>query len=307
MTDFDKIHRDHRKALIEQHKDFLDGKVVLEFGVYHGTSMAMFLSIYEELGLPREFVGFDSFQGIPEEKHDPIGKKVWGPGAFSTQGKIPEALQQRNDVTLVAGFFEDSLTDELAESLRGKQIGLIHVDCDTYSSTMTVWRWLIRHNLVSAGTLIVYDDWGGYREAGVPEFSMGESKAHKEMSVLYKPLFTDLGGYVLDATFYEVKIFQCNPLTYRVDVDDTICFYGDEREYGLAEPNHENIAKINALYDKGHSIIYWTARGSRSGVDWSELTAKQLAEWGAKFHEVQCNKLYFDVLIDDRALRIEEV
>ena len=36
-----------------------------------------------------------------------------------------------------------------------------------------------------------------------------------------------------------------------VDIDETICFYSGEREYHLAEPNHENIAKINKLYDEG--------------------------------------------------------
>lgn len=93
----------------------------------------------------------------------------------------------------------------------------------------------------------------------------------------------------------------------RVDIDETICFYENQREYGLAHPNYENIAKINKLYDEGNKIIYWTARGSRSGIDWTELTRNQLNQWGAKYHELNCNKPYYDLFIEDRSKRIEEI
>ena len=32
-----------------------------------------------------------------------------------------------------------------------------------------------------------------------------------------------------------------------IDIDETICFYSDKRVYELAEPNFDNIAKINKL------------------------------------------------------------
>ena len=47
-----------------------------------------------------------------------------------------------------------------------------------------------------------------------------------------------------------------------VDIDETICFYSGIREYHLAEPSLTNIEKINKLYDEGHEITYWTARGT---------------------------------------------
>lgn len=98
--------------------------------------------------------------------------------------------------------------------------------------------------------------------------------------------------------------------TVLVDVDETICFYSGERSYELAEPSFENIAKINRLYDEGWKVIYWTARGSVTGIDHSELTIRQLNSWGCRFHEVLCgrqHKLHFDLLIDDKARRIEEI
>ena len=37
-----------------------------------------------------------------------------------------------------------------------------------------------------------------------------------------------------------------------VDIDETICFYPDIREYNLAVPDYSNISKINKLYDEGY-------------------------------------------------------
>lgn len=92
-----------------------------------------------------------------------------------------------------------------------------------------------------------------------------------------------------------------------VDIDETICMTPDNpRIYDAASPLYDNIRKINELYKKGNWIVYWTARGSRSGKDWYDLTKSQLDSWGAKYHELRCDKPYFDVMIDDKAMRIEE-
>ena len=98
-----------------------------------------------------------------------------------------------------------------------------------------------------------------------------------------------------------------------VDIDDTICFHDESipldgnRDYDDASPSFENIEKINKLYDEGNKIVYWTARGSRSGIDWTEFTTKQLKKWGVKFHELKCDKPYYDIFVEDRSVRIEEI
>jgi len=93
-----------------------------------------------------------------------------------------------------------------------------------------------------------------------------------------------------------------------VDIDETICFYSGARRYELAEPNQENINKINKLYDDGHHITYWTARGCRSKTDCSDLTIKQLSRWKCKYHKLICNeKPDYDLLICDKTKRIEEL
>jgi len=101
-------------------------------------------------------------------------------------------------------------------------------------------------------------------------------------------------------------------MIYYVDIDETICYYKDKscdkygaRNYEKAIPIKENIQKINDLYDEGHTIVYWTARGTMTGLDWYELTGRQLKEWGAKHHDYKVGKPAYDVFICDKAINSE--
>tara|TARA_R110000851_G_scaffold71917_1_gene159736 strand:+ start:342 stop:650 length:309 start_codon:yes stop_codon:yes gene_type:complete len=91
-------------------------------------------------------------------------------------------------------------------------------------------------------------------------------------------------------------------MIYYVDIDDTICMYPDKREYHLAVPDQKRIDKINDLYRHGNTIVYWTARGSTSGLDWHDLTKMQLIKWGALHHDLILGKPHYDVFIDDKAI-----
>lgn len=88
--------------------------------------------------------------------------------------------------------------------------------------------------------------------------------------------------------------------TVFVDIDNTICRTEGCR-YWESVPIPERIERINGLFDKGHRIIYWTARGSGSGLDWSILTTTQLRTWGAKHHELRFGKPPYDLFIEDRS------
>ena len=93
-----------------------------------------------------------------------------------------------------------------------------------------------------------------------------------------------------------------------VDIDETICFYEGERNYPEAVPHYKNIEKINKLYEEGHEITYWTARGGTTGLDWTLTTKQQLEKWGCKYHELKMNnKPTYDLLICDKTKRIEEI
>ena len=91
-----------------------------------------------------------------------------------------------------------------------------------------------------------------------------------------------------------------------VDIDETICHYEGPREYPLAVPIVRNIEQINLLFDEGHTIVYWTARGSRTGIDWTELTQRQLKEWGAKHTELKLGKPDYDLFICDKAINTRD-
>ena len=85
-----------------------------------------------------------------------------------------------------------------------------------------------------------------------------------------------------------------------IDIDETICRSPNKLDYTLSSPIRENIEKANKLYEEGHNIVYWTARGMSSGIDWKDVTKKQFKEWGVKYHELKFGKPVYDLFIDDK-------
>jgi len=94
-------------------------------------------------------------------------------------------------------------------------------------------------------------------------------------------------------------------MRYCFDIDGTICT-NTEGDYHLAQPLLERIKEINGLYHKGHTILFFTARGSTTGIDWREATQKQLKEWGALYHELYFGKPMYDIHIDDKSKNAED-
>ena len=90
-----------------------------------------------------------------------------------------------------------------------------------------------------------------------------------------------------------------------VDIDETICSFTDGK-YSLAKPIKERIKKINKLYDQGNTIIYWTARGTTTNLNWFNVTQEQLKRWGCKYSELRMGKPYYDLFIDDKNINSEE-
>ena len=89
------------------------------------------------------------------------------------------------------------------------------------------------------------------------------------------------------------------------DIDGVLCNNEPEADYEHRIPNMTAIARVNKLYDEGHTIKIFTGRGSKSGIDWREFTEKQLKEWGVKYHELIMGKPHADVFIDDRAVNVK--
>ena len=96
-------------------------------------------------------------------------------------------------------------------------------------------------------------------------------------------------------------------MIYCFDIDGTICTLRKRSDYNNAKPFPKMIKKINYLYDEGHTIKLFTARGCNSGIDHTDLTTNQLDKWGLKYHELIMNKKpHYDLLIDDKAINVED-
>ncbi|MFC2025032.1 cytidylyltransferase domain-containing protein [Chloroflexota bacterium] len=91
------------------------------------------------------------------------------------------------------------------------------------------------------------------------------------------------------------------------DIDGIIATLIPSNRYDLAEPQPDNIRIINSLYKQGHQIILFTARGSATGINWVEITRRQLSAWGVKYHELLFGKPPADYYVDDKLLSIEQL
>ena len=91
-----------------------------------------------------------------------------------------------------------------------------------------------------------------------------------------------------------------------VDIDETICTKSEDLNYVNAKPLEKRIEKINNLYEEGNTIVYWTARGTMTGIDWRKITEEQFQQWGVKYHELRFGKPAYDLFIDDKNINSEK-
>ena len=100
-------------------------------------------------------------------------------------------------------------------------------------------------------------------------------------------------------------------MKYIFDIDGTICDKNKNDDYDKSFPFLERIRKINNLYDDGHKIVFFTARGMGRHRDNAELaiqqfyslTESQLKEWGVKYHQLILGKPSGDVYVDDKGIK----
>ena len=88
------------------------------------------------------------------------------------------------------------------------------------------------------------------------------------------------------------------------DIDGTLCDTNGT-EYAFTTPDESVITLLNMLYDQGHNIFIFSARGGVSGKDWKALTKAHLKKWGVRYHKLIIG-LPKDLIIDDAALRPDE-
>jgi O-methyltransferase len=87
---------------------------------------------------------------------------------------VTKSGMPKSKIKTVKGFYDDSLTPELAASLLPRKAAVIYVDCDLYKSTIPVLKFIVP--FLQKGTVIVFDDWNCFY--GDP--AKGERKAWGE-------------------------------------------------------------------------------------------------------------------------------
>jgi hypothetical protein len=129
----------------------------MEFGVYQGDTINFIASNTDQI-----VYGFDSFEGLPEDWRSQFVK-----GTFKVD-KLPNV---KKNVKLIKGWFENSLPQFIEEN--PNKCAFIHIDCDLYSSTNTIFNLL--SNKITKNTIIVFDEFFNY-----PGWKEGEYKSFIE-------------------------------------------------------------------------------------------------------------------------------
>lgn len=136
--------------------------VALEFGVATGTTLTL-------IAQHMPATGFDSFQGLPED---------WRAGF--RRGRF--ACTPPNHPDLIVGLFAHTLPTYPVPP----DVGLVHIDCDLYSSTAEVLHWIGPH--LTPGCYIVFDEYHGY-----PGCEHHEQKAWNEYTARTTTAWTVIG------------------------------------------------------------------------------------------------------------------
>ena len=140
--------------------DLLSRGTVLEFGVATGRTLNQFAK-----WLPNKPVhGFDGFVGLPEDWTSRMRK------GFFARNTLPRI---RKNCQLWVGWFNETLPGFKEQVQLTRPIALLHVDCDLYSSTVTILNEL-KDNIVP-GTVIIFDEYINY-----PGWQLDEFRAWQE-------------------------------------------------------------------------------------------------------------------------------
>lgn len=107
-------------------------------------------------------------------------------------------------------------------------------------------------------------------------------------------------------------------MKYVIDIDGTICekyngIYNDG-DYSTNVPIQSRIQAINKLFEEGHIIEYFTARGMgrfcndavKANEMFYEFTENQLKSWGCKYHRLILGKPSGDVYVDDKGVNAND-
>ncbi len=133
----------------------------LEFGVFNGSSLSSMCTTAKNMNLNMRFFGFDAFEGLPagsENEDDGVWKKGFYACSFE---KMRECFTRKNidpdTITWVKGWYNETLNQTTISEHNIKKLGIVFIDCDTYSSSKAVLDFLAP--LITEPAIICLDDW----------------------------------------------------------------------------------------------------------------------------------------------------
>lgn len=146
----------------------------LEFGVYNGATFSLAYHNAVLRSFAGRFIAFDSFQGLPEYSKDyELPSNVFLGGLYATTEStflkyISSKGVDLDRVSVVSGWFKDTLTGKQKDSLGLEQAAVIMIDCDLYESTVPILEFIT--DILVPGSIIMFDDW--YLYEGNPKYGV---------------------------------------------------------------------------------------------------------------------------------------
>lgn len=121
----------------------------LEFGVRNGDSIFKWATVNSH---PHSrFIGFDSFEGLPEDWVSITG--IAPKGTFSVSGVVPSTADPR--IRFIKGWFHQTLRPFLQEFHPRSRL-VMHNDADLYSSTL--YTLSLMDPFLRPGSLLIFDE-----------------------------------------------------------------------------------------------------------------------------------------------------
>lgn len=136
----------------------------LEFGVFNGSSMGSAYLTAKKFNLESmRFLGFDAYKGLPQgtdDEHDVLQKWFYACSFEQMKACLKKRDIDPKDILRVNGWYHETLNQETIEKYDMQKIGIVFIDCDTYTSSKVVLDFLAP--LITEPVIFCFDDWKLY-------------------------------------------------------------------------------------------------------------------------------------------------
>jgi O-methyltransferase len=185
-----------RKCILNLNYDQILGDYY-EFGCFTGASLNHAIRTHLKFSknknkinfMNRSFLGFDSFEGFPQEVHPEYTSKNFK----SNYSKVKRLEDKYDCCKIIKGYFSDSLKE--INQKETNSIAFAFIDCDIYDSSKDIINFL--ENRLSNGSFLMIDDYYNLDQKGK---SIHHSLFENEN--LYKKLYR-VSSYGLNGVIYK--------------------------------------------------------------------------------------------------------